>query len=59
MVYLQTKNPNLGKFWILLQRKMLVYFGQFGQLSRHLKSFTSILVYFVVIWYIFPVFGMV
>jgi hypothetical protein len=26
MVYFQTKNPNLGKFWSVLQRKMLVYF---------------------------------
>jgi hypothetical protein len=26
MVCFQTKNPNLGKFWSVLQRKMLVYF---------------------------------
>jgi hypothetical protein len=26
MVCLQTKNPNFGKFWILLQWNMLVYF---------------------------------
>jgi hypothetical protein len=26
MVYFQTENPNLGKFWRVLQWKMLVYF---------------------------------
>jgi hypothetical protein len=26
MVYFQTKNPDLGKFWRALQWKMLVYF---------------------------------
>jgi hypothetical protein len=26
MVYFQTKNPNLGKFWRALELKMLVYF---------------------------------
>jgi hypothetical protein len=26
MVYFQTKNPNLGKFLRVLQRKVLVYF---------------------------------
>jgi hypothetical protein len=25
MVYFQTQNPNLGKFWRALERKMLVY----------------------------------
>jgi hypothetical protein len=26
MVYFQTKNPNMGKFWRALEWKMLVYF---------------------------------
>jgi hypothetical protein len=26
MVYFQTKNPNLGKFWRALEWKLLVYF---------------------------------
>jgi hypothetical protein len=26
MVRFQTKNPDLGKFWRALERKMLVYF---------------------------------
>jgi hypothetical protein len=38
MAYFQTKNPNLGKFWKVLQSKMLVYF--------------------MVVWYMFPRFGM-
>jgi hypothetical protein len=26
MAYFETKNPNVGKFWSVLQWKMLVYF---------------------------------
>jgi hypothetical protein len=26
MVYFETKNPNLGKFWRTLEWKMLIYF---------------------------------
>jgi hypothetical protein len=26
MAYFETKNPNMGKFWSVLQWKMLVYF---------------------------------
>jgi hypothetical protein len=26
MVYFKTKNPNLGKFWMALERKMFLYF---------------------------------
>jgi hypothetical protein len=58
MAYFQTKNPNLGKFWRVLQWKMLKYFmvkwsilWPFGILSSHL-------VYIMAIWYIFPSFGM-
>jgi hypothetical protein len=51
MVYFQTKNPSLGKFWRALYRfyivewKMLVYIW-YG----HLENFTTI-------WYTFGVFG--
>jgi hypothetical protein len=41
----QTKNTNLGKFWRVLQWKLLVYF-------------VAIWKHFMVIWYIFPRFGM-
>jgi hypothetical protein len=58
MVCFQTKNPNLGKFWRVLQWKMLVYIlCPFGLFYSHWKYFYSHLVYFVVIWYIFPRFG--
>jgi hypothetical protein len=51
MEYFQTKNPNLGKFWRVLQWNMLVYF-------MDIWSIYGQLVYVVVIWYIFPHFGM-
>jgi hypothetical protein len=34
MACFQTKNPNLGKFWRLLQWKMLVYFMDTGSILR-------------------------
>jgi hypothetical protein len=58
MVCFQTKNPYLGKFWRALKWKMRVYFA-YG----HLEYFTVIWLiiwlfgYVVVIWYIFPRFG--
>jgi hypothetical protein len=58
MVCFQTKNPNLGKFWRVLQWKMLVHFMSIWFILRSLKIFNGSLVYFVVIWYIFPCFGM-
>jgi hypothetical protein len=45
MVYFQTKNPNLGKFRRVLQRKMSVYI------------FYGHCVYFTAIWYILWPFG--
>jgi hypothetical protein len=48
MAFFQTQNPNLCKFWRVLQWKMLVYF----------TASWSILwpfgIYFMVVWYIFP-----
>jgi hypothetical protein len=44
MVYFQTKNPNLGKFWRVLQWKLLAHFCR--------------LVYFTAIWYILWSFDM-
>jgi hypothetical protein len=40
MAYFQTKSPNLGKFWTVLQWKMLVHF------------IVIYIVYFTAIWYI-------
>jgi hypothetical protein len=43
MVYFQTKNPDLGTFWRILQKKRLVYsmavwniLGSFGKFCGHL-----------------------
>jgi hypothetical protein len=60
-IYFQTKNPILGKFW------RVYIFWTFGLLCSNLVCFTAIwsilrpfdifydhLLYFVVIWYIFP-----
>jgi hypothetical protein len=47
MVYFQTKNPNLGKFWSALERKMFVYLmtiwnnlWPFGIVCGHLVKFS-------------------
>jgi hypothetical protein len=48
MAYFQTKVPNLGKFWMEFQWKMLVYFDA-------ISLFCGLLVYVMVIWYIIPV----
>jgi hypothetical protein len=57
MVSIQTKNPNLGKFWRAHDWKMLKYFiaiwcilQTFGLLYHHL-------VHFVFFWYKFFGFG--
>jgi hypothetical protein len=57
MVCFQTKNPNLGKFWWVFLWKILVYFMTIRSILRPLEIFYGRLVYFVVIWYIFPRFG--
>jgi hypothetical protein len=57
MVCFQTQNPNLGKFWRVLQWKILVNFMTIWSILRPLEIFYCHLVYCVVIWYIFPRFG--
>jgi hypothetical protein len=54
MVYFQTRNHNLGKFWRVLQWYILWPFGQF---SKFLEYFIALLVYFVDTWHVFPIFG--
>jgi hypothetical protein len=58
MVCFQTKGPNLGKFWRVLQWKILVYILTIWSILRPSEVFYGHLVYFVVIWYISPRFGM-
>jgi hypothetical protein len=55
MAYFQTKNPDLGKFWRVLQWKML----PFGLFYGYLVYFVAIwYMHFMAIWCIFPRFGM-
>jgi hypothetical protein len=51
----QTKNPNLGKFWSVLQWKMLVFLKAVLSILRQNSIFYGHLAHFAVIWYIFPV----
>jgi hypothetical protein len=55
MVYFQTKNSTLGKFWRVLQWTMLVYFMAIWSILRSFGIFYGHLIYFVAIRYIFPV----
>jgi hypothetical protein len=55
MVYFQTKSPNLGKFWRVLQWKMLVYFMSVWNISLPFAILYGHLVHFLLIWYIFSV----
>jgi hypothetical protein len=58
MVYFQTKNLNFGSSWRVLQWKMCVYFWDIWSISQPFCLIYGNLVNFVVIWYIFPRFGM-
>jgi hypothetical protein len=51
MVYIQTQNPNLGKFWRALSGKMVMIF--FMAIWNILRT----LVYFMTMWYILRLFG--
>jgi hypothetical protein len=57
MVYFQTKNSNLGKFWRVLQWNFLVYFMVIWSILRPFDKCCGHLFCFVVMWYIFPTFG--
>jgi hypothetical protein len=59
MVCFQTKNPNLGKFWMALEWKMQVYFmviwnilQSFGIFYEKFGKCCGNLVYFPSFWYI-------
>jgi hypothetical protein len=53
IVYFQTKNPKLGKFWRVLQWNMLVYFMTIWAMFRPFGLFMTLwYMYFVIIWYI-------
>jgi hypothetical protein len=54
VVHFPTKNPNLGNFWMVLQWKIMVLFMDIWFIVQPFVIFHEHLVYFVVIWYIFP-----
>jgi hypothetical protein len=58
MAYFKTQNPNLGKFRRVLQSKMPVYFMAIWSILRPFCIFCGRLAHFMVIWHIFPRFGM-
>jgi hypothetical protein len=58
MAYFQTKNPTLGKFWSVLQLKMLVNFMSIWSILLLTCIFYGQLVYLVVILVYFSHFGM-
>jgi hypothetical protein len=57
MVYFQTQNPNLGKFWRVLQWKMLVYFIAIWSIFRPFGIFCGTFVIFCGNLVHFPRFG--
>jgi hypothetical protein len=57
MAFIQTKNPNMDKFWRALQWKMLVYFMAIWSILQLLGIFCGHLVYFVAIWYMLWLFS--
>jgi hypothetical protein len=52
MVWFQTKNPNFGKIWRVLEWKMLLYFMTIWNILRPFGIIYGLLVQFVVIWYV-------
>jgi hypothetical protein len=57
MVCFQTKNPNLGKFWRVLQWKKMVYFTDTWSSLWSFVIFYGHLEKLLVIWYILSRFG--
>jgi hypothetical protein len=53
----KTKNPNLGKFWWALDWKTLLCYLAICNILRTFGIFYDHLVHFVLIWCIFPGFG--
>jgi hypothetical protein len=55
MLYFQTKNQKLGKFWRALDCKIWIDFEAIWNILRTFGTFYGHLVHVVFIWYIFPV----
>jgi hypothetical protein len=58
MAYFQTNNSNLGKFFRVLQWKMLVYFMSIWSILWSFGLFYGHLVYLLAIWYVLWLSGM-
>jgi hypothetical protein len=54
MVYIKTKNSNLGKICMVFHKKMSEYCMTIWSILRPFGIFVAILMYVMVIWYIFP-----
>jgi hypothetical protein len=54
MVYFQTKNTNLGKFWRIWQWKMSVNFVAIWSILWPFVIFYGYLVWFFSFWYVAP-----
>jgi hypothetical protein len=57
MVYFQNQNPNLSKFWRVLDWKNLIYFWAIWNILRTFGIFYGLLGCFMTIWYICCSFG--
>jgi hypothetical protein len=55
MFYFKTKNPNLVKFWSAFDLKKLIYFMDIWNTLETFGKLYDHLIYFVFIWYLFPV----
>jgi hypothetical protein len=58
MVSFQTINPNLGKFWMTLDWKMLIYFMAIWNILQTFGIFYRHWGYFMTIWYIWCSLGL-
>jgi hypothetical protein len=58
MAYFQTQNPDLGKFWRVLQLKILENYMVILSILRLFGIFCGHLTYFMIIWYNFYRLGM-
>jgi hypothetical protein len=57
MVYFQTQNPNVDKFWRALDWKTLISLMAIRNILQTFGIFYDLLVHFVFIWYILSGFG--
>jgi hypothetical protein len=59
MAYFQTKNPDFGKFWSVLQRRMLEYYMSMWSILQLIYIFCGHLVNFIFFGIFFPFWSVV